>query len=189
MTSCTCARSSGSGTGCKEERGRADRSVGRAGRAPIVCYDIGPMALFSKETPPPKNNITKTEAPGPGVAFLGPNIVLDGNLTGNEDFLIEGKVKGKVSLDSDLRIGANARVDATVHARNVTIEGTLIGDVSADNRVELINGSNVEGNIKAPKIVVSEGARFRGTVDMGNERPDEEPREQREPKRKEKDSP
>lgn len=142
------------------------------------------MALFTKETHPPKNNVAKTEPPGAGVAFLGPNIVFDGNLTGNEDFLIEGKVKGKITLESDLRIGSNARVDATVHARNVTIEGTLIGDVSAENKVELINGSNVEGNIKAPKIVVSEGARFRGTVDMGNERPDEEPRDQREAKRK-----
>jgi cytoskeletal protein CcmA (bactofilin family) len=134
------------------------------------------MALFTKETPPPKNQAGKIEPAGPGIAFLGPNIVFDGNLTGNEDFLIEGKVKGKITLESDLRIGLNARVEAAVHARNVTIEGTLIGDVSADNRVELINGSNVEGNIKAPKIVVSEGARFRGTVDMGNEKPEEEPR-------------
>ena len=56
-------------------------------------------------------------------------------------------------------------------ARNVTVEGKLTGDVSADERVELVAGSAVDGNIKAPKIIVAEGARFRGSVDMGSSRP------------------
>ena len=131
------------------------------------------MALFTKEPPPPKNNVVKTEAVPSGIAFFGPNIVFDGTVTGSEDLLIEGKISGQITLESDLRIGPNARVEATVHARNVSVEGTLIGDVSADNKVELTNGSNVDGNIRAPKIVVSEGARFRGRVDMGTERPEE----------------
>src|SRR5256885_5637118 len=48
------------------------------------------------------------------------------------------------------------------HAKNVTVEGRLNGDVSADDRVELIASATVDGNIKAPKIVVAEGAKFRG---------------------------
>ena len=64
-----------------------------------------------------------------------------------------------------------ARVEATVHAKNVTVEGKLTGDVSADDRVELVASATVDGNIKAPKIVVAEGARFRGAVDMGSARP------------------
>jgi len=132
------------------------------------------MALFTKDAPPPKNNLPRSESTlAPGVAFLGPNIVFDGTVTGKEDLLIEGKVSGKISLDSDLRIGPNARVEATVHARNVSVEGILIGDVSADNKVELINGSRVDGNIKAPRIVVSEGAHFSGKVDMGTNKPHE----------------
>jgi cytoskeletal protein CcmA (bactofilin family) len=54
-----------------------------------------------------------------------------------------------------------------VHAKNVTVEGRLNGDVSADDRVELVASATVDGNIKAPKIVVAEGAKFRGSVDMG----------------------
>ena len=58
-------------------------------------------------------------------------------------------------------------------ARNVIIEGKLLGDVSADDRVELVASASVDGNIKAPKIIVAEGARFRGAVDMGSARPKE----------------
>ena len=125
------------------------------------------MALFSKESPTSKDSAPKNEPSGARVAFLGPKIVLDGNLSGSEDFFIEGQLSGQVTLQSDLRIGPNARVEATVHARNVIVEGTVIGDVSAENRVELTSGSKVDGNIKAPKIIVSEGAHFRGMVDMG----------------------
>ena len=58
-----------------------------------------------------------------------------------------------------------------MHARNVTVEGKLNGDVSADDRVELVASASVDGNIKAPKIIVAEGARFRGNVDMGSAKP------------------
>ncbi|HEX8618629.1 MAG TPA: polymer-forming cytoskeletal protein, partial [Thermoanaerobaculia bacterium] len=70
--------------------------------------------------------------------------------------------------------GTKARIDATVHARNVTVEGRLTGDISADDRVELVASATVDGNIKAPKIVVAEGAKFRGNVDMGSRAPKEQ---------------
>jgi cytoskeletal protein CcmA (bactofilin family) len=98
-------------------------------------------------------------------------VTIDGTVTGSELVLIEGTVRGKINLSGDLRVGAKARVEATVHAKNVTVEGKLTGDVSADDRVELVASATVEGNIKAPKIVVAEGARFRGSVDMGSAKP------------------
>jgi cytoskeletal protein CcmA (bactofilin family) len=80
-------------------------------------------------------------------------------------------VRGKINLSGELRIGTKARIEATVHAKNVTVEGKLTGDVSAEDRVELVASATVDGNIKAPKIVVAEGARFRGSVDMGSAKP------------------
>ena len=80
---------------------------------------------------------------------------------------------GKINLSSDLQIGTQARVEATVHAKNVTVEGKVTGDISADDRLELIATATVDGNIKAPKIIVAEGAKFRGSVDMGSARPRE----------------
>src|SRR5690349_17791157 len=127
------------------------------------------MALFSKDPEPAKPGV-RSEIGTPvsgGSTFIGPNITVEGTIAGAEPVVVEGTIKGKIQLTSDLRIGTKARVEATVHARNVTIEGKLTGDVSADDRVELIASATVDGNIKAPKIVVAEGAKFRGSVDMG----------------------
>ncbi len=129
------------------------------------------MALFTKDSPPTRPAIPNDPPKGSGSSYLGPHIVFDGTVTGNENLVIEGTVRGKIDLKSDLRVGPTARVEATVHAKNVAIEGTLVGDVSADGRVELVASANVDGNIKAPKVIVAEGARFRGAVDMGSAKP------------------
>ena len=130
------------------------------------------MALFTKDAPAPRPQPRPTDAQGrTDGTFLGPNVVIEGMVTGTETVVIEGTVKGQIKLQSDLRIGTQARVEATVHARNVVIEGKLNGDVSADDRVELVASASVDGNIRAPKIIVAEGARFRGNVDMGSTLP------------------
>lgn len=127
------------------------------------------MTIFAKETPPQKDPVTRSEpAVAGGSSHIGAKLTLDGTITGEQNLVIEGNVKGKIDLRADLRIGAQARVEATVHARNVLVEGTVVGELSADNRVELVATAVVEGNIRSPKIVVAEGAKFRGTVDMGN---------------------
>lgn len=130
------------------------------------------MALFTKDAPAPRpqprTGDSQTLFDG---TFFGPNVVIEGTVTGSEPVSIEGTVKGQINLQSDLRIGTQARVEATVHARNVVVEGKLTGDVSADARVELVASASVDGNIRAPKIIVAEGARFRGNVDMGSPKP------------------
>ncbi len=133
------------------------------------------MSLFTKEkeaTPaPPRPQPRSDASPVPGGTFFGPDVVIDGTVSGREPVVIEGTVRGKIQLASDLRIGTAARVEATVHAASVMVEGRLTGDVSADNRVELVASAVVDGNLKAPKIIVAEGAKFRGSVDMGSPLP------------------
>ena len=132
------------------------------------------MALFSKDQTPSKTPVVvgKTEGQaGPSITYFGPNIALDGTVSGSEPVVIEGTLRGKIHLQGDLQIGTKARVEASVHARNVTVEGKVTGDISADDRLELVMTATVDGNIKAPKIVVAEGAKFRGSVDMGSSRP------------------
>lgn len=132
------------------------------------------MALFSKDpVPAPRPETRSSSTPQPGSTFLGPNVTVEGTITGSEPILIEGTVRGKINLTGDLRVGTKARLEAAVHARNVTVEGKLTGDISADERVELVASATVDGNIKAPKIIVAEGAKFRGNVDMGSTRPKE----------------
>lgn len=124
------------------------------------------MAIFTKDPAPQKSVASRPEPSGGRTTLIGPHIVFDGTLSGSENVLVEGSIKGKIQLESDLRIGGSARVEAVVHAKNIIIEGTLIGDVSADNKIELMASSRVDGNIQAPRIVVSEGAKFKGAVDM-----------------------
>ncbi|HSY49968.1 MAG TPA: polymer-forming cytoskeletal protein [Thermoanaerobaculia bacterium] len=128
------------------------------------------MALFSTKDTTPQARGAEPQTTHNGT-FFGPNVTIDGTVTGSEPVLIEGTVHGKINLSGELRIGPKARIEASVHAKNVTVEGKLTGDVSADDRVELVASATVDGNIKAPKIVVAEGARFRGSVDMGSAKP------------------
>ena len=134
------------------------------------------MALFSKETNSPALRPEPRTSPAvqPGTTFVGTNITFEGTLTGSDPVLLEGTVRGQINLGGDLRVGAKARVEATVHAKTVVIEGKILGDISADDRVELVASANVEGNLKAPKIIVAEGAKFRGNVDMGSRVPQED---------------
>lgn len=130
------------------------------------------MGFFGgKDTsaPAPSRPSSRSDAPSSGLggSLIGKQLILDGKITGEENVIIEGTVKGVIDLKADLRIGKSARVESKVHARNVIVEGVMVGDLSADNRVELVNGASVDGNIKAPKVVVAEGAKFRGNVDMG----------------------
>ena len=135
------------------------------------------MALFSKDketTNPPRSSPPANRPDGPAsdrVSVIGNGVRIEGKVTGSDNLLVEGQIVGEVHIASDLRIGKSAHIEATVHAANVIVEGKLTGDLSADRRVELVAGSSVDGNIRAPKIVVAEGARFRGSVDMGSAKP------------------
>lgn len=131
------------------------------------------MALFSKDAPPQPGEARPEPRSGTTVSVLGPGLVFEGTITGKENLIVEGSVRGRIRMDSDVRVAAGANVEATVEAQNVTIEGSVVGDIVAARKLELISTARVDGNIKAPKVVVAEGAKFRGAVDMGSEKPKE----------------
>ena len=101
------------------------------------------------------------------MANIGKSISIKGDLTGNEDMVIEGKVEGKVDLpNNELTIGANGEVKAELHAKAVIVVGRVIGNVIGIDRVEIQATGRVEGNVTAPKLVVSEGAQLDGAIQM-----------------------
>lgn len=100
--------------------------------------------------------------------MIGSQVKVVGEISGDEDIEVLGRVEGSILLKKDLVISGAGSVDAKIHAKNVTIAGKVKGDVTADERVELLASGSLEGNIKAPKIVISEGAHFRGNVDMSS---------------------
>ncbi len=116
--------------------------------------------------PPHAAPTPKTSEPA-RKAILGPSIQVKGELIGSEDLVIEGKVEGTVRLrDHQLTIGRSAQVQATLEAKMIRIEGTVHGDVQAGDRVELAPGSTLVGDITAPRMLIADGARFKGSVDM-----------------------
>jgi cytoskeletal protein CcmA (bactofilin family) len=102
-----------------------------------------------------------------GPARIGKTIVINGELKGSEDLIVDGRVEGTVSLaESRLTIGPNANVSADLSAKDVLIQGHVKGNVVASGRVELRAGCNVEGDIRALRLAVEDNAIFHGKVDL-----------------------
>jgi cytoskeletal protein CcmA (bactofilin family) len=98
---------------------------------------------------------------------IGQSIFITGELSGNEDLTIEGRVEGRIALkDHNLVIGPKGKIKAEIHAKTVTVHGEVTGNIRGDDRVELTASGTVRGDITAPRIVIAEGARFKGSVDM-----------------------
>ena len=114
-----------------------------------------------------RSSRSKSEG-GDEVANIGKSISIKGDLTGNEDLVIEGKVDGKVDLpNNQLTIGANGTVNAEVKAKAVSVIGHVTGNVGATERIEIQATGIVEGDVSAPRLIVAEGAVVNGSVQMG----------------------
>lgn len=102
------------------------------------------------------------------VYVIGPTLVFKGELSAEEDLFIEGCIEGSIAHHKmNLTIGKQGRVKADIDATAVFIEGKLIGNIRSDGTVTLAKGAQVEGNIYCARIVMEDGARFKGTIDMG----------------------
>lgn len=102
-----------------------------------------------------------------GLARIGKTVVIRGEVRGNEDLVIDGRVEGTVNLaESRLTIGPNANVAADLSAKDVLILGQVKGNIVASGRVELRAGSLVEGDVRALRLAVEDNAVFRGKVDL-----------------------
>lgn len=131
---------------------RADGDEGREVASPPKIGDARPIR--------PKN-----------VSVIGPTLVFKGELSADEDLVIEGNIEGTIAHHKKhLTIGKQGRVKADIHASSVIVEGNLIGDIHSEGVVSLAKGADVNGNIYCGRIVMEDGARFKGKIDMG-ERP------------------
>lgn len=122
-----------------------------------------PFVAPAMSTEAPKAPVARS-----GHATIGPSIVIRGEVTGNEDLLIQGQVDGSVALDlHSVTVGSGGRVKADITGRVITIEGHVEGDLNAKEQIILRGSATVQGDLKAPRVVLEDGASFRGLVDMG----------------------
>lgn len=120
---------------------------------PQNIESVNPSRLSAKETTPK--------------AIIGPKIRFKGELIGEEDLIVQGKVEGTIDLKGNtLTVGNQGIVEANVTAKTITIEGSVKGDLHGEERIAITASSNVQGNIKAARVVLEDGAKFRGSIDM-----------------------
>jgi len=98
--------------------------------------------------------------------IIGSSIVIDGEISGEEDLVVQGTVKGKIVLKQNLLVESSGVVEADIQTANVTISGQVTGNIVAGERVELRTDGRMVGDIKAPRILIADGATFKGNVDM-----------------------
>lgn len=100
-------------------------------------------------------------------ARIGKTIVINGEVKGSEDLIVDGRVEGIVNLaENRLTVGPNANLAADLTARDVLIMGKVQGNIVASGRVELRAGCNLEGDIRALRLAIEDNAIFRGKVDL-----------------------
>ncbi len=98
--------------------------------------------------------------------IIGSSIIIDGEISGDEDLVIQGTVKGKISLKESLYVEASGVVEADIEVQNVDIAGRVTGNIAATDKVELKADCRVVGDVRAPRILIADGASFKGNVDM-----------------------
>jgi cytoskeletal protein CcmA (bactofilin family) len=103
--------------------------------------------------------------------IIGKNIQIRGKLAGSEDLVVEGRIEGTVALKNHLTIEQTGIVDADVEVKDLTVHGEMRGDIHADGTVSVSNAAKVVGNIRAPRIILEDGARFKGSIEMDVELP------------------
>jgi cytoskeletal protein CcmA (bactofilin family) len=99
--------------------------------------------------------------------IIGKGICIKGKLQGGEDLTVEGRVEGTISLaQNHLLLERSAAIEAQIAAKNVTVRGEVRGNMAASDKVEVCADARVQGDIAAPRLVMQEGARFRGSIEM-----------------------
>ena len=98
--------------------------------------------------------------------IIGRGTVVRGNLSGAGDVVVEGRLEGTVSLKDQLTVEQDGKVLADVELENLTVHGEMSGDIVAAERVLISATAKVAGDIKAPRVVIEDGARFSGSIEM-----------------------
>lgn len=112
----------------------------------------------------------ESRTPRGEAAVIGPSIQISGDLSGEEDLVIQGRVQGTIQLkEKSLTVGSRGKVEANVLAHTVIVEGQVKGDLYGSERVSIRKTGEVHGNIVSPKVSLDEGCRFKGSIDMDEE--------------------
>ena len=101
-----------------------------------------------------------------GRTVLGPSVEIEGEVTGEDDLVIQGSIQGRILSKGHLTIEKSGVVEASVETKNLTVSGRLQGNVTASDKVEVNTDGTMIGDIRAPRVLLTDGAKFKGHIDM-----------------------
>ena len=100
-------------------------------------------------------------------SIVGPSILIQGDMTGDEDLVVQGRIEGSITLKKNLlTVGKDGRVNATVSAGTIRVDGTVEGELRGKEQIIVSGTGSVHGNIVAPRVTLEDGCRFKGAIDM-----------------------
>ncbi len=120
-----------------------------------------PRAAEAPRSPEPKAH----EA-APRVSVLGPTLKFRGELSAQEDLIVQGSVEGSITHTQSLTIGTDGSMKGDIRARVIIVDGKVDGDLYATESVNIRVTAKVKGNVFAPRVGISEGAFFQGQIEM-----------------------
>jgi cytoskeletal protein CcmA (bactofilin family) len=127
---------------------------------------------FPEERPPVGAPPRPAAAPPTGAAprvpaKIGATLYFKGDLQGEEDLVIEGRIEGKISIkQGNVSVGERGRVEADIEAASIQVAGLVKGNLTGADRVVLLESGRVEGNITARSVSLENGCHFKGSIDM-----------------------
>jgi cytoskeletal protein CcmA (bactofilin family) len=121
----------------------------------------------------------------PTTTAIGPSIVIRGKLKSDEDLIVKGRIEAEITSSKALLIENSGIVKANVRVKSARISGVLVGNITAEERVEIAADGRMVGDIIAPKIIINDGAAFRGRIEMV----DEDSRSESRPKKRDNAEP
>jgi cytoskeletal protein CcmA (bactofilin family) len=127
-----------------------------------------PAAAAAPSIPsPPKETPKASDPHRADVGHIGKSVQIKGELTGSEDLYLDGSIEGTIDLrDHSLIIGPNGKIKADITARDLVVHGKVEGNVTATGRVELRKSCTLIGDVSTQRIVIEDGAFFKGAIDI-----------------------
>ncbi len=100
-------------------------------------------------------------------ALIGRSIIIKGELSGEEDLIIQGRVEGKIDLKKNhVTVGRNGQIKADIWGKFISIEGEVQGNLFGNEEIVVRETAVIRGNIRTPRFSLEDGARFKGSIDM-----------------------
>ena len=97
---------------------------------------------------------------------IGAGITIEGEVTADDEVVVQGTIRGKLSSRDAVTVESGAVIEADVASGPLSVAGSITGNITSSDRVDLQGGAKVIGNVKATRITIADGAQFKGNVDM-----------------------